>query len=90
MDHGEPEDIVQVSRHIAHVSSREEPVAEGLPIVLWIDPGRGVSVQQQFFEPSSGNYRLAKYSSIKINQRIPDSVFKLKTTPNTKVVTPQT
>lgn len=58
-------------------------------IVLWIDPARGVSVQQQFFEPASGNYRLAKYSNIKMNQKIPDSVFKLKTTPNTKVVTPQ-
>jgi outer membrane lipoprotein-sorting protein len=36
-------------------------------IVLWIDPARGVSVQQQLFEPS-GDYRLAKYSSIELNQ----------------------
>jgi outer membrane lipoprotein-sorting protein len=57
-------------------------------IVLWIDPARGVSVQQQLFEPS-GDYRLAKYSSIQINQKIPDSVFKLKTTGKTKVVSPQ-
>ncbi len=58
-------------------------------IILWIDPARGVSVQQQFFEPVSGNYRLAKYTNIKLNQKISDGVFKLKTTPNTKVVTPQ-
>lgn len=57
-------------------------------IVLWIDPARGVSVQQQFFEPS-GDYRLAKYSSIRLNQKIPDDVFKLKTTSRTKVVNPQ-
>lgn len=57
-------------------------------ILLWIDPARGVSVQQQFFEPS-GDYRLAKYSDIQLNQKIPDSVFKLKTTGKTKVVTPQ-
>jgi outer membrane lipoprotein-sorting protein len=56
-------------------------------ILLWIDPARGISVQQQFFEPS-GDYRLAKYSNIQVNQKIPDSVFKLKTTGNTKVVAP--
>jgi outer membrane lipoprotein-sorting protein len=57
-------------------------------IVLWIDPARGVSVQQQLFEPS-GDYRLAKYSDIKINEKIQDSVFKLKTTGKTKTVSPQ-
>ncbi len=57
-------------------------------IILWIDPARGVSVQQQLFEPS-GDYRLAKYSSIKLNQKIADSVFKLKTTPKTKTISPQ-
>jgi outer membrane lipoprotein-sorting protein len=56
-------------------------------IVLWIDPARGVSVQQQFFEPN-GNYRLAKYSDIKLNQNISSDVFKLKTTGRTKVVNP--
>lgn len=56
-------------------------------IMLWIDPSRGVSVQQQFFSPS-GDYRLAKYSNIKMNERISADTFKLKTTPNTKVVTP--
>jgi hypothetical protein len=28
-------------------------------IWLWIDPARGISVQQQFFQPD-GDYRLAK------------------------------
>jgi outer membrane lipoprotein-sorting protein len=56
-------------------------------IILWIDPARGISVQQQFFEPS-GNYRLTKYSNIQLNQKIPDSVFKLKTTSKTSVVSP--
>lgn len=57
-------------------------------ILLWIDPARGVSVQQQFFEPG-GNYRLVKYSDVQINQKIPANVFKLKTTPRTKVISPQ-
>ena len=57
-------------------------------IWLWIDPARGVSVQQQFFEPS-GDYRLAKYSDIHINQELPENAFKLKTTGKTKFVAPQ-
>jgi outer membrane lipoprotein-sorting protein len=56
-------------------------------ILMWID-ARGISVQQQLFEPS-GNYKLAKYSDIQINQKIPDSVFKLKTTGKTKFVSPR-
>lgn len=56
-------------------------------ISLWIDPARGVSVQQKFLEPS-GDYRLAKYSNIQINTKIPGDVFKLKTTSRTKTVKP--
>lgn len=56
-------------------------------IVLWVDTSRGVSVQQQFFSPS-GDYRLTKYSNIKLNEKIPEDVFKVKKGPNTKVVTP--
>jgi len=57
-------------------------------IWLWVDVSKGVSVQQQLFEPS-GDYRLAKYSDIQLNQKIPDSAFKLKTTGKTKIVSPQ-
>jgi outer membrane lipoprotein-sorting protein len=57
-------------------------------ILLWIDPSTGVSVQQQFMMPS-GDYKLAKYSDIKVNEKIPDTAFKLKTTSKTKTVSPQ-
>jgi outer membrane lipoprotein-sorting protein len=58
-------------------------------ILLWIDLERGISVQQQFFDPQ-GDYRLAKYFSIQLNQRkIPDEVFKLKTTPKTQTILPR-
>jgi outer membrane lipoprotein-sorting protein len=56
-------------------------------IYLWIDPARGISVQQQFLEPS-GDYRLSKYSDIKMNVSIPESTFKLQTTGKTQVVRP--
>ena len=54
-------------------------------ITLWIDPARGVSVQQRFQEPS-GDYRLATYSNIQLNKKINDSVFKLKTGSKTKFI----
>jgi len=54
-------------------------------IWLWIDPANGISVQQQFFE-LSGDYRLAKYTDLKLNQKISDSVFKLKTSGDTSFV----
>jgi hypothetical protein len=48
-------------------------------ILLWIDLERGISVQQQFFTPQD-DYRLAKYSSIQLNEKkFPNDVFKLKT-----------
>lgn len=57
-------------------------------IFLWIDLDRGVSVQQQLFQPQ-GDYRLAKYSQIKLNEKISDDVFKLKTTSKTQTITPK-
>jgi outer membrane lipoprotein-sorting protein len=54
-------------------------------LVLWIDPQRGISLQQQLFE-TSGDYRLAKYSDIQVNQKISDNVFKMKTSSKTKVL----
>ena len=57
-------------------------------ILLWIDPARGISLQQQFFV-SENNYRLARYSDIQVNEKISDEALKLRTTPKTKVVSPQ-
>ena len=57
-------------------------------ILLWIDPDKGIAVQQQFFDPQ-GNNRLAKYSAIQVNgKKIPDDVFRLKTTGKTTTVSP--
>jgi outer membrane lipoprotein-sorting protein len=57
-------------------------------IWLWIDPARGVSVRQKLFAPG-GDYRLATYSDIRLNEKIADSVFKLKTTSKTKFLSPK-
>lgn len=62
-------------------------------ILLWIDvesgsKNSGISVQQQFYDPQ-GDYRLAKYSNIRLNDKIPNDVFQLKTTGKTQIVSPR-
>jgi len=57
-------------------------------IILWIDPERDVLLKQQFFE-RSGDYRLAHYTGMKLNGKISDDVFRLKTNGNTRTVKPQ-
>jgi outer membrane lipoprotein-sorting protein len=52
--------------------------------ILWID-SRGILVQEQIF--SGSDYKMQKYSNIKLNQKLPKSVFTLKTNGATKVVT---
>jgi outer membrane lipoprotein-sorting protein len=58
--------------------------------IIWIDAQRDVPIKQQVFA-SSGDYWLAHYisSSIKRNVSIPDTAFKLETTPHTRTVKPQ-
>ncbi|HLV89326.1 MAG TPA: outer membrane lipoprotein carrier protein LolA [Candidatus Sulfotelmatobacter sp.] len=57
-------------------------------ILLWIDLDRGISIQQQFTEPQ-GDYRLSKYHSVQLNQKINNDVFRLKTNGKTETVSPR-
>jgi len=54
---------------------------------LWIDLNRGISLQQKFMQ-GQGDFRLAKYSAVKVNAKISNDVFRLKTTGKTKIVSP--
>ena len=56
-------------------------------MILWIDPNTGIAVRQQFFTPQ-GDYRLSTYSSIRLNEKISDDVFRLKTTSKTQTISP--
>jgi outer membrane lipoprotein-sorting protein len=55
-------------------------------VILWIDPARDVPLQQQWFFEPSGDYKLTRYTNIKVNAKVPDDDFKLHTTSKTKVV----
>lgn len=48
-------------------------------IDLWIDPQWGVSLRQKLLQ-KEGDYRLADYSNIRLNERVPDSAFKVRAT----------
>ncbi len=46
-------------------------------VTLWIDPDRGVSLQQRFDEGPS-LYRICKYTNIKVNESLPSKAFELQ------------
>ena len=46
-------------------------------VTLWIDPERGVSLQQRFDEGPS-LYRICKYTDIKVNESLPSKAFDLQ------------
>ena len=56
-------------------------------IFLWVDLARGISVQQKFMQ-TQGDYRLAKYSGVRMG-KIGNDVFQLKTTKKTQFVSPR-
>ncbi|MDE3179225.1 MAG: outer membrane lipoprotein carrier protein LolA [Acidobacteriota bacterium] len=45
---------------------------------LWVSEVSWLPVQQEFFEPS-GDYLIASYTSVRVNSRLPASIFKIHT-----------
>ena len=69
------------------LTPKAEKVRKQFPhILLWIDPQRGISMQQKLFV-ANGDYRLAKYSDVQLKEKISDDKFKLKTSGKTTTVT---
>jgi outer membrane lipoprotein-sorting protein len=54
-------------------------------ITIWIDPARAVSLKQVFYT-TSGDYRTATYSAIKVNGNVHKDKFEIKKDKNTTVV----
>ena len=51
-------------------------------VTIWVDPTRGVSLKQVFYQPS-GDMRTATYTNIKYNTPIAGDIFQIKTAPGT-------
>lgn len=87
MDGWETVDGVKTAK-LDLIPNKEKVLQTYNRIILWIDPERDVLLKQQFFE-RSGDYRVAHYSNMKLNDKIQDDVFRLKTNGNTKTIKPQ-
>jgi len=57
-------------------------------IILWLDPEKDVLLQQKFIEASQ-DYRLTRYSNMKVNVDLPGEAFKPKKSSSTKIVKSQ-
>ncbi len=53
-------------------------------VTVWLDPARGVSLKQIFYQPS-GDQRICTYTNIKYNQPVSEGVFHIKTAPGTTI-----
>jgi outer membrane lipoprotein-sorting protein len=51
-------------------------------VTIWVDPTRGVSYKQVFYQPS-GDTRTALYKDIQYNALIASDIFQIKTAPGT-------
>jgi outer membrane lipoprotein-sorting protein len=54
-------------------------------ITIWVDPARAVSLKQIFYT-TSGDYRTATYSAIKVNGNVHKDQFAIKKDKNTTIV----
>jgi outer membrane lipoprotein-sorting protein len=65
---------------------RDPALAKTAPrVLLWIDMDKGVAVKQQRFA-NDGSYVMFTYSDIRLNPRIPDDAFEIKTAPGTQTI----
>jgi outer membrane lipoprotein-sorting protein len=69
-------DLVPKQQNVANMFSH---------VTIWIDPTRGVSLKQEFYQPSS-DLRTATYKNIRYNLPIAADVFQLKKAPGTNTV----
>ena len=64
----------------------QQKVLEMFPhVTIWIDPTRGISYKQIFYEPG-GDMRTATYKNIRYNQPIANDIFEIKPAPGTNRV----
>jgi outer membrane lipoprotein-sorting protein len=53
-------------------------------VTIWVDPIQGVSLKQQFFTPA-GDYRTTYFDHIRVNQKVNEATFAIKTDKKTQV-----
>lgn len=62
---------------VLELTPREQRLAAQVSkIQLWISEESWLPVQQKFFQ-AGGDYTIARYSSVRVNRRLPSSVFRI-------------
>jgi len=72
------ETAVGVQTYKLELTPKAAQVKQMFPLItLWINQQTGMSVQQKL-DQGEGDYRLAKYTNIEVNQQLPGDAFNLK------------
>ncbi len=75
--YGGPENVAgQKTTRIELVPKNQEQASQFPKFELWISDETGISVQQKMYQ-RGGDYSLATYTNMRINQNLPDSAVKL-------------
>jgi outer membrane lipoprotein-sorting protein len=83
--YGGPETVEgQKATRIELVSKSKDVAVQFPKFELWISNDTGISIQQKIYQPG-GDYSLATYTNMKINQNLPDSAVKLTLPRNVRI-----
>jgi outer membrane lipoprotein-sorting protein len=82
---GGPEKVEgQKATRIELIPKSKELAVQFPKFELWISDDNGISIQQKIYQPG-GDYSLATYTNMKLNQNLPESDVKIKHPPNVRV-----
>jgi outer membrane lipoprotein-sorting protein len=83
--YGGPETVEGQKATRIELIPKSKDVAVQFPkFELWISDETGISIQQKIYQPG-GDYSLATYTNMKINQNLPDSAVKLTLPPHVRI-----
>jgi outer membrane lipoprotein-sorting protein len=82
-----PDTVNGVKTEKLELVAKDPDVLKLFPkVTIWVDPDRGVSLEQ-LFDEGQGQSRVCRYSNIKVNQPLPSDAFTFKTDSKTNYVT---
>lgn len=79
----------QETAHLELVPTSKAVLQHLSKVDLWVSDATGNPVQQQFWFPGGGDYRMVTYTNVKINPNLQDSALKLRLSKGVKREMPQ-
>jgi len=85
-----PEAVAGAAAVKLELIPKSEKLLQNVPRVeMWVSTEHGQPVQQKFYDITPGDFRLATYTSVKLNAPVPDSRLRLPLAPGVKRIQPQ-